>query len=192
MILCSTYGRQDQTATKSRDQQQQPKRRVLLVSLQKTSPAKPPPPLPLPPPQPPSSLGELFRRWGLHPALGRYHTRNLGIENLYPWQARCLAEPGVVDGARDLLYFAPTSGGKTMVAELVLLLRVMGLPAPAAGKEEGREGVGVGTRGAAKHEGMYVSCDRVRGRMFNMWRFGFFFFFCSLFSGGLGWRRENL
>ncbi|CAM9444980.1 unnamed protein product, partial [Sphacelaria rigidula] len=77
-----------------------------------------------PPPQPSSSLEHLFRQWRLNDSLRRYHARNLKITNLYPWQARCLAEPGVVEGTRDLLYFAPTSGGKTMVAELVLLLRV--------------------------------------------------------------------
>ncbi|CAN0447728.1 unnamed protein product, partial [Ectocarpus sp. 8 AP-2014] len=76
----------------------------------------------------PTSLEYLFRLWGLDPALRHYHGRSLGIEHLYPWQARCLALPGVAEGRQDLLYFAPTSGGKTMVAELLLLLRVMGLP----------------------------------------------------------------
>lgn len=92
------------------------------------------------PQQPPHAttlLAELFQRWGLDPALRRYHGQ-LGIENLYPWQARCLAEPGVVDGTRDLLYFAPTSGGKTMPAEIVSLLRVVGLP--AASKSGGKSG----------------------------------------------------
>ncbi|CAM9486882.1 unnamed protein product, partial [Hapterophycus canaliculatus] len=78
--------------------------------------------------EPPTSLEHLFRLWGLDPALRRYHGRSLGIEQLYPWQARCLALPGVAEGERDLLYFAPTSGGKTMVAELLLLLRVVGRP----------------------------------------------------------------
>lgn len=97
------------------------------------------------PPHATTSLAELFRRWGLDPALRRYHGQNLGIENLYPWQAKCLAEPGVVDGTRDMLYFAPTSGGKTMPAEIVALLRVVGLP--ASSKRGGKLGE-VGDRAA--------------------------------------------
>lgn len=80
------------------------------------------------PADPPTSLEQLFRDWGLDASLRRYHGRTLGIEHLYPWQARCLALPGVAAGDRDLLYSAPTSGGKTMVAELLLLLRVLGRP----------------------------------------------------------------
>lgn len=83
---------------------------------------------PAPQPPPPTSLEEIFRLWGLDPALLRYLCRNLRIDDLYPWQARCLALPGVAEGIQDLLYSAPTSGGKTMVAELLLLLRVVGLP----------------------------------------------------------------
>ena len=83
---------------------------------------------PAPQRPPPTSLEEIFRLWGLDPALRRYVCRNLGIDDLYPWQARCLALPGVAEGTQDLLYSAPTSGGKTMVAELLLLLRVVGLP----------------------------------------------------------------
>jgi ATP-dependent helicase YprA (DUF1998 family) len=40
---------------------------------------------------------------------------------LYPWQAAALAVPGVADGARSLVYAAPTSGGKTLVAEVLML-----------------------------------------------------------------------
>lgn len=75
-----------------------------------------------------TSLEEIFRCWHLDAALRRHYDRGLGIEHLYPWQSRCLAEHGVAEGTRNLLYFAPTSGGKTMVAELLLLLRAMGLP----------------------------------------------------------------
>lgn len=78
--------------------------------------------------EPVTSLEELFRCWRLDAALRRHYDRGLGIEHLYPWQSRCLAEHGVAEGTRNLLYFAPTSGGKTMVAELLLLLRVMDLP----------------------------------------------------------------
>lgn len=101
------------------------------------------PPFPLSqwtsPADPPTSLEQLFRLWGVDASLRRYHGRSLGIEHLYPWQAKCLALPGVAAGDRDLLYFAPTSGGKTMVAELLLLLRVLGRPR-ACSREEGGGG----------------------------------------------------
>lgn len=47
-----------------------------------------------------------------------------GIRELYPWQAECLAVEGVRDG-RNLVYCAPTSGGKTLVSEILLLQRVI-------------------------------------------------------------------
>ncbi|CAM9454563.1 unnamed protein product, partial [Choristocarpus tenellus] len=73
-----------------------------------------------------TSVEKLFSSWGLDPTLRQHYFRSLGITNLYPWQAECLAEPGVAGGTRDLVYSAPTSGGKTMVAELIMMLRVTG------------------------------------------------------------------
>jgi replicative superfamily II helicase len=71
----------------------------------------------------------------------------LGIESLHPWQAACLATPGVfpsrIDASkgvaqppRNLLFSAPTSGGKSLVAELIafsaLSLDLGASPAAAA------------------------------------------------------------
>ena len=115
--------------------------------------------------EPPASLEELFRLWGLDAALRRYHGRSLGIDRLYPWQAECLALPGVAAGERDLLYFAPTSGGKTMVAELLMLLRVMGLPMARSIDEGGHEAAaaaaGSGLVPPAQQRGMY-RCGEAR------------------------------
>ncbi|UPR00185.1 DNA-directed DNA polymerase [Chloropicon primus] len=43
---------------------------------------------------------------------------------LYPWQAQCLNCTGVL-GGRSIVYSAPTSGGKTLVAEILMLKRIL-------------------------------------------------------------------
>lgn len=40
-----------------------------------------------------------------------------GVRKHYDWQEECLMQPGVLDG-RNLVYCAPTSGGKSFVAEV--------------------------------------------------------------------------
>ena len=47
-----------------------------------------------------------------------------GICRLFSWQAEALSLPGVLDGGANLVYTAPTSGGKTLVAEMLLLRRL--------------------------------------------------------------------
>ena len=62
-------------------------------------------------------------RWGLPPGvLSRYH--QAGITHMFTWQAECLSLNGVLSG-KNLVYCAPTSAGKTLVAELLLLKRVL-------------------------------------------------------------------
>ena len=43
---------------------------------------------------------------------------------MFEWQAECLSQPGVLDGC-NLIYSAPTSAGKTLVAELLSLKCVL-------------------------------------------------------------------
>jgi len=50
---------------------------------------------------------------------------------LYDWQAECLRTPGVLEGNANLVYCAPTSGGKSMVAEMLMLRRVLETGKPA-------------------------------------------------------------
>ena len=50
---------------------------------------------------------------------------------LYDWQADCLRTPDVLEGKANLVYCAPTSGGKSMVAELLMLRRVIEAGKPA-------------------------------------------------------------
>ncbi|XP_043217942.1 DNA polymerase theta-like [Amphibalanus amphitrite] len=49
---------------------------------------------------------------------------NAGLSHLYSWQAECLRTGDVLHGG-NLVYSAPTSSGKTLVAEILLLRRVV-------------------------------------------------------------------
>ncbi|TQV97361.1 DNA-directed DNA polymerase theta [Cordyceps javanica] len=49
----------------------------------------------------------------------------LGINHIYPWQRNCLKGPGLLSGERNLVYCAPTGGGKSLVADLLMLKRVL-------------------------------------------------------------------
>ncbi|KAK3585671.1 hypothetical protein CHS0354_020237 [Potamilus streckersoni] len=61
--------------------------------------------------------------WGLpETVLKQYHSR--GITHMFPWQAECLLSGNVLGGG-NLIYSAPTSAGKTMVAELLVLKKVL-------------------------------------------------------------------
>ncbi|KAI8521186.1 hypothetical protein Bbelb_009400 [Branchiostoma belcheri] len=65
----------------------------------------------------------LLSSWGLpEPVLQCYHDNR--ITQLFEWQAECL-QTGEVLAGRNLVYSAPTSAGKTMVAELLMLKRVL-------------------------------------------------------------------
>jgi replicative superfamily II helicase len=41
----------------------------------------------------------------------------LGIKQIYPWQRNCLQGPGLLTGEKNLIYSAPTGGGKSLVAD---------------------------------------------------------------------------
>ncbi|CAG5132586.1 unnamed protein product [Candidula unifasciata] len=61
--------------------------------------------------------------WGLpEPVLEAY--RSQGVLTMFEWQAECLLTGNVLDGG-NLVYSAPTSAGKTLVAELLILKRVL-------------------------------------------------------------------
>uniref|UniRef100_A0A3B5M421 DEAD/DEAH-box helicase domain-containing protein n=1 Tax=Xiphophorus couchianus TaxID=32473 RepID=A0A3B5M421_9TELE len=61
--------------------------------------------------------------WGLpKPVLERYQKH--GVTQMFEWQAQCLTVGQVLHGG-NLVYSAPTSAGKTLVSELLILKRVL-------------------------------------------------------------------
>lgn len=65
----------------------------------------------------------LLSSWGLpEQVLAQYSRR--GITTMFEWQAECLQLPNVLTGG-NLVYSAPTSAGKTLVAELLALKCVL-------------------------------------------------------------------
>ncbi|KAJ5696951.1 hypothetical protein N7536_007363 [Penicillium majusculum] len=80
---------------------------------------------------PPSSQNPLLSlsnpKYGLPPALTTNFAA-LGVRNIYPWQASCLLARGLLSGERHLVYTAPTGGGKSLVADVLLLKRIIENP----------------------------------------------------------------
>ncbi|KAH8890968.1 P-loop containing nucleoside triphosphate hydrolase protein [Thozetella sp. PMI_491] len=50
---------------------------------------------------------------------------SLGIKEIYPWQKQCLLGQGLLQGEKNLVYSAPTGGGKSLVADVLMLKQVM-------------------------------------------------------------------
>lgn len=50
---------------------------------------------------------------------------SLGIQSIYPWQKQCLLGPGLLKGEKNLVYSAPTGGGKSLVADVLMLKKVL-------------------------------------------------------------------
>ena len=64
--------------------------------------------------------------FGLPSLMIEYYQKK-GVNLLYEWQGRCLLTPGVLEG-QNLMYSAPTSGGKTLVAEILMCRRLFHNP----------------------------------------------------------------
>ncbi|KAI1156794.1 P-loop containing nucleoside triphosphate hydrolase protein [Nemania diffusa] len=70
------------------------------------------------------SLSLSFSRYALPGPLIN-NLKALGIKEIYPWQKQCLLGPGLLGGTRNLVYSAPTGGGKSLVADILMLKRVL-------------------------------------------------------------------
>ena len=55
-----------------------------------------------------------------------------GINSIYPWQSSCLLGRGLLNGDKNLVYTAPTGGGKSLVADVLMLKRVIEDPTKKA------------------------------------------------------------
>lgn len=83
---------------------------------------------PTPAPSPRASqnplLSLLHPRYDL-PELLVDNLASLGINSIYPWQSACLLGRGLLDGQRNLVYTAPTGGGKSLVADVLMLKNIV-------------------------------------------------------------------
>ncbi|KAI4168109.1 MAG: hypothetical protein LQ343_006642 [Gyalolechia ehrenbergii] len=81
--------------------------------------------------QPSSSLNPLLAlshsRYGLPESLVK-NFASMGIQHIYPWQSSCLLGRGLLTGEKNLVYTAPTGGGKSLVADVLMLKRILGSP----------------------------------------------------------------
>jgi replicative superfamily II helicase len=50
----------------------------------------------------------------------------LGVKSIYPWQSTCLLGRGLLEGNKNLIYCAPTGGGKSLVADVLMMKKVLG------------------------------------------------------------------
>lgn len=86
-------------------------------------------------PIPHSSLNPLLslshHLYGIPETLVRNFS-SLGIKTIYPWQSSCLLGRGILADKKNLVYTAPTGGGKSLVADILMLRRVIENPTQKA------------------------------------------------------------
>ncbi|KAH8358548.1 hypothetical protein KR093_000848, partial [Drosophila rubida] len=77
-----------------------------------------------PAPLPDLNALKLISAWNLpHSVLNEYKKK--GVLQMFDWQVECLSNPNVLFEHSNLVYSAPTSAGKTLVSEILLLKTVL-------------------------------------------------------------------
>ncbi|KAI1308683.1 DNA polymerase theta [Halotydeus destructor] len=61
--------------------------------------------------------------WGLPDSAVDFYLRKK-VSRMFPWQRECLRQDGVLSG-RNLIFSAPTSAGKTLVADILIMKQVL-------------------------------------------------------------------
>ncbi|XP_043272294.1 DNA polymerase theta [Venturia canescens] len=62
--------------------------------------------------------------WGLPLTILRKYESH-GITSMFPWQVECLSNAKLIERNRNLVYSAPTSAGKTLVAEILVIKTIL-------------------------------------------------------------------
>ena len=70
-------------------------------------------------------------KYGLPPVLVA-NFEALGVRSIYPWQSACLLGKGLLAGEGNLIYTAPTGGGKSLIADVLLLKKIIDNPTKKA------------------------------------------------------------
>lgn len=65
-----------------------------------------------------------LKNWGLPPEITRKYEAK-GIKEMFEWQVSCLSQSNVLLEHRNLVYSAPTSAGKTLVAEILTIKTIL-------------------------------------------------------------------
>ena len=61
---------------------------------------------------------------GFPPEINYIYTQKLGVSSLFEWQLHCLEKIPEVHKGQHFVYSAPTSAGKTIVSELLMISKV--------------------------------------------------------------------
>ena len=81
----------------------------------------------------PSTFSDgLIESLGLPKCVESYYREVKKITRLYPWQRECLSLTGVFNHQSNLVYCAPTSGGKSLVSDVLLIKRLVQIPGSIA------------------------------------------------------------
>jgi DNA polymerase theta len=67
---------------------------------------------------------KLLANWGLPRAILQEYKKK-GIVEMFDWQTECLRNRNVIHHNRNLVYSAPTSAGKTLVSEILMIKTVL-------------------------------------------------------------------